>query len=193
MNQEYKRVRCSSIFKIYQEVLKNANLLYKWGFIDFQIKGTVHIMNQKVHTFLFIFFLDKEALRFLLKNNYQGDFSKKITPAEPATDEMMLRDNDNTRVLIERLDRDLEKTKHRLENKTKTVDRLLDQLDLKNKAIQDLKVDAERRCESKIFFLTSSRCLTIPTFKSVHSYGIPSRPVTSRHTSNPCSCTTKYY
>ena len=72
--------------------------------------------------------------------------------AEPAaTDEMMLRDNDNSRVLIERLDRDLEKTKHRLENKTKTIDRLLDQLDLKNKAIQDLKVDAERRCESKIF------------------------------------------
>ena len=74
--------------------------------------------------------------------------------AEPAaTDEMMLRDNDNSQVLIERLDRDLEKTKHRLENKTKTIDRLLDQLDLKNKAIQDLKVDAERRCESKIFFL----------------------------------------
>ena len=66
---------------------------------------------------------------------------------------MMLRDNDNTRVLIERLDRDLEKTKHRLENKTRTIDRLLDQLDIKNKAIQDLKVDAERRCESKIFFL----------------------------------------
>ena len=64
---------------------------------------------------------------------------------------MMLRDNDNSQVLIERLDRDLEKTKHRLENKTKTIDRLLDQLDLKNKAIQDLKVDAERRCESKIF------------------------------------------
>ena len=64
---------------------------------------------------------------------------------------MMLRDNDNTRVLIERLDRDLEKTKHRLENKTKTIDRLLDQLDLKNKAIQDLKVDAKRRCESKTF------------------------------------------
>ena len=72
--------------------------------------------------------------------------------AEPAaTDEMMLRDNDNSQVLIERLDRDLEKTKHRLENKTKTIDRLLDQLDLKNKAIQDLKVDAKRRCESKTF------------------------------------------
>ena len=72
--------------------------------------------------------------------------------AEPAaTDEMMLRDNDNSQVLIERLDRDLEKTKHRLENKTKTIDRLLDQLDLKNKAIQDLKVDVKRRCESKTF------------------------------------------
>ena len=61
----------------------------------------------------------------------------------------MLRDNDNSRILIEKLNNDLEKTKHRLENKTRTIDRLLDQIDLKNKAIQDLKEDAERRCESK--------------------------------------------
>ena len=93
--------------------------------------------------------------------------------AEPAaTDEMMLRDNDNSRVLIERLDRDLEKTKHRLENKTKTIDRLLDQLDLKNKAIQDLKVDAERRCESKTF-----SCLFFYLLSNTHLFYLPERVV----------------
>ena len=92
--------------------------------------------------------------------------------AEPAaTDEMMLRDNDNSQVLIERLDRDLEKTKHRLENKTKTIDRLLDQLDLKNKAIQDLKVDAKRRCESKTF-----SCLLF-NYSTTHLFYLPERVV----------------
>ena len=95
--------------------------------------------------------------------------AKAAPAAEPATDEMMLRDNDNTRVLIERLDRDLEKTKHRLDNKTKTIDRLLDQLDLKNKAIQDLKVDAERRCESKILFLSFFFLFSL--FKALESRG----------------------
>ena len=92
--------------------------------------------------------------------------------AEPAaTDEMMLRDNDNSQVLIERLDRDLEKTKHRLENKTKTIDRLLDQLDLKNKAIQDLKVDVKRRCESKTF-----SCLLF-IYSTTHLFYLPERVV----------------
>ena len=32
---------CGSTFNIHQDVLKIRNLLHKWGFVDFQMVGTV--------------------------------------------------------------------------------------------------------------------------------------------------------
>ena len=65
----------------------------------------------------------------------------------PIRPDVMLSDYDNS--LLDKLKEDLEKTKHQLENKTRTLDRLLDTLDRRDKKIEDLKKEAERRCESK--------------------------------------------
>ena len=74
----------------------------------------------------------------------------------PIRSDVMLSDYDNS--LLDKLKLELEQTKHQLENKTRTLDRLLDTLDRRDQKIEDLKKEAERNCESmKVFFF-------IPTF-----------------------------
>ena len=85
-----------------------------------------------------------------------SEFGPRLILHHPVEEELMLRDNDNSRMLLEKLSKELESTKARLENKTKTVDRLLDQLDLRNRDIQQLKTEAQRRCESKCIFHPAS-------------------------------------
>ena len=91
-------------------------------------------------------FPDKESLRLLLQHvqNHQND--------APIRSDVMLSDYDNS--LLDKLKLELEQTKHQLENKTRTLDRLLDTLDRRDQKIEDLKKEAERNCESmKVFSL----------------------------------------
>ena len=91
-------------------------------------------------------YLDKEALRLLLINNQLMDL-----PDSPIIEESMQRDNnDNRDELIKKLSEDLERAKRQIENQTRTIDRIMQSLDLKDKSIADLKLDAVRRCESKM-------------------------------------------
>ena len=70
----------------------------------------------------------------------------------PIRSDVMLSDYDNS--LLDKLKLELEQTKHQLENKTRTLDRLLDTLDRRDQKIEDLKKEAERNCESmKVFSL----------------------------------------
>ena len=72
----------------------------------------------------------------------------------PIRSDVMLSDYDNS--LLDKLKLELEQTKHQLENKTRTLDRLLDTLDRRDQKIEDLKKEAERNCESmKVFFPSS--------------------------------------
>ena len=86
------------------------------------------------------FIPDKESLRLLLQHvqNHQND--------APIRADVMLSDYDNS--LLDKLKLELEQTKHQLENKTRTLDRLYDTLDRRDKKIEDLKKEAERNCES---------------------------------------------
>ena len=83
-------------------------------------------------------YLDKEALRLLLINNQLMDL-----PDSPIIEESMQRDNnDNRDELIKKLSEDLERAKRQIENQTRTIDRIMQSLDSKDKSIADLKLDA---------------------------------------------------
>ena len=74
-------------------------------------------------------------------------------PDSPIIEESMQRDNnDNRDELIKKLSEDLERAKRQIENQTRTIDRIMQSLDSKDKSIADLKLDAVRRCESKMRF-----------------------------------------
>ena len=95
-------------------------------------------------------YLDKEALRLLLINNQLMDL-----PDSPIIEESMQRDNnDNRDELIKKLSEDLERAKRQIENQTRTIDRIMQSLDSKDKSIADLKLDAIRQCESKMFIFS---------------------------------------
>ena len=95
-------------------------------------------------------YLDKEALRLLLINNQLMDL-----PDNPIIEESMQRDNnDNRDELIKKLSEDLERAKRQIENQTRTIDRIMQSLDSKDKSIADLKLDAIRQCESKMFIFS---------------------------------------
>lgn len=83
--------------------------------------------------------LDKKVLRLLLKA-----IERKLPRSEP-----MQRDDNKMHLVIEGLKRDLEISKFALQNQTRTIDRLLDRIESKDKAIQDLKQEAATRCDSK--------------------------------------------
>ena len=85
------------------------------------------------------FFLDKKVLRMLLKA-----IERKQLHSEP-----MQKDDNKMHIVIENLKRDLEGAKFVLQNQTRTIDRLLDRIESKDKAIQDLKQEASSRCDSK--------------------------------------------
>ena len=107
---------------------------------------------------------DKEALRLILNDQPAGAaVTQNTAAASTATNsnthfdvptnqnvigEAMQRDNDNRNSLIRKLSDDLERAKRNIENQTRTIDRLLQNLDLKEKKIVDLKSEAERKCES---------------------------------------------
>ena len=94
-------------------------------------------------------YLDKEALRLLLINNQLMDL-----PDSPIIEESMQRDNnDNRDELIKKLSEDLERAKRQIENQTRTIDRIMQSLDSKDKSIADLKLDAIRQCESKMLYI----------------------------------------
>ena len=98
---------------------------------------------------MFPIYLDKEALRLLLINNQLMDL-----PDSPIIEESMQRDNnDNRDELIKKLSEDLERAKRQIENQTRTIDRIMQSLDSKDKSIADLKLDAIRQCESKMLYI----------------------------------------
>ena len=98
-------------------------------------------------------YLDKEALRLLLINNQLMDL-----PDNPIIEESMQRDNnDNRDELIKKLNEDLERAKRQIENQTRTIDRIMQSLDSKDKSIADLKLDAIRQCESKLLIYFQNR------------------------------------
>ena len=109
---------------------------------------------------------DKEALRLILNDQPVATVTQSTAAAAAASTsansnthfdvstnhnvigEAMQRDNDNRNSLIRKLSDDLERAKRNIENQTRTIDRLLQSLDLKEKKIVDLKSEAERKCES---------------------------------------------
>ena len=75
-------------------------------------------------------------------------------PDSPIIEESMQRDNnDNRDELIKKLSEDLERAKRQIENQTRTIDRIMQSLDSKDKSIADLKLDAIRQCESKMLYI----------------------------------------
>ena len=75
-----------------------------------------------------------------------------LPDSPPIIEESMQRDNnDNRDELIKKLSEDLERAKRQIENQTRTIDRIMQSLDSKDKSIADLKLDAIRQCESKMF------------------------------------------
>ena len=108
---------------------------------------------------------DKEALRLILNDQPAAAVTQNtaastaansithfdVTTNQNAIGEAMQRDNDNRNSLIRKLSDDLERAKRNIENQTRTIDRLLQSLDLKEKKIVDLKSEAERKCESNWF------------------------------------------
>ena len=89
-------------------------------------------------------------------------------PDSPIEESMQRDNNDNRDELIKKLSEDLERAKRQIENQTRTIDRIMQSLDSKDKSIADLKLDAVRRCESKMHIVIFSRYIKLALLYTIH-------------------------
>jgi hypothetical protein len=93
--------------------------------------------------------VDREALRLLLKATLRGRQRPPKDEAVAVVDDGELMQQDNSNLVMDKLRRDLDRANNQLHNQTRIIDRLQDNMDIRDRDIELLKREVQKKCEGQ--------------------------------------------